>query len=964
MELELQINGVIKSLEVAPHESLLTVLRREGYWSVKHGCESGECGACTVLVDGLPRPSCVTLAAQTGGCSLTTVESLGHGHKLHPLQEAFIDTGAVQCGFCTPGMLLSASALLKRNPNPSEEEVREALSGNLCRCTGYVKPVRAVLRAAAVLRGEKVIPLSCPIGDDPVQTWTPDRVSQEQHQGVNGSSAGTAIMVEARPAHALNVVGKAERNIDAVQLVTGKPAFTADIELRDMLYARILTSPHAHAIIRDIDVTEALALPGVHAVLTYKDVPRVPYTSAGQPWPEPSPHDQYALDQHVRFVGDRVAVVAAETPELVEQALRLITVDYEILPVLLDPRLATSVQAPCLHPEEDASGIHDAAHNIAASIQMDSGDAERGFGQAELIVESEYVVPQVQQVPLENHIAITYWDEQERLVVRSSTTVPYHVRRIIAPVIGLPLRRIRVMAPHVGGDFGVKQDVLIEDLCALLTITTHRPVRLEYTRAEEFSSSRSRHAQIIRMKTGVKRDGTLVANSMMVLANTGAYGMHALSVAHNTGFQTLSLYPCPNLHFEAQVVYTNLPPAGAFRGYGAPQGFFALESHLDEVARQLGMDALELRRKNLLKVGDTLSFVHEYGTGQEQVLQASGLAECLRIVEEKVQWKEKRGKGGTGRFRHGVGVALAMHAPANSGQDLAGARLTLNEDGSFHLSVGAVESGTGAGTLLAQVAAEVLGVRIEDIVVHTSDTDVAPFTSSASTYASIGAVKKAAEQAREQLLECAGQMLKSHPVQLSLQNGVISAPNGQSVTFSQVALHTLYVENQRQITATASWKSQQASPAFAVQGAEVEVDTESGIVRVMKAVSAIEAGCTLHPFIAEGQIEGGVAQALGYGISEELVYDSRGGLLTTNLSDYRILNTSDMPTMETYIVQTEDSSGPFGAKESAEISIAVMAPAVANAVADALGVRLRQLPLTPERVLRVLRAQTQARTGK
>jgi putative selenate reductase molybdopterin-binding subunit len=572
-------------------------------------------------------------------------------------------------------------------------------------------------------------------------------------------------------------------------------------------------------------------------------------------------------------------------------------------------------------------------------------------------------VPPVQQTPLESHIAITYWDENERLVVRSSTSVPYHVRRIIAPVIGLPPRRIRVVAPRVGGDFGAKQDVLIEDLCALLTIATHRPVRLEFTRAEELSS-RARHAQIIRMKTGVKRDGTLVANSMMVLANTGAYGMHALSASRNTGVQTLPLYPCANLRFESQVVYTNQPPAGSFRGYGAPQGFFALESHLDEVARQLGMDALELRRKNWLKFSDKVPLVREFGASKEQIIQSSGLGECLRIVEEKVQWREKRGKGGTGRFRHGVGVALAMHGPAISGQEIAGASLTLNEDGSFYLLVGVVDSGIGSDTLLAQIAAEVLGVHVEDIVVHASDTDVVPFTSATSAYASAGAVKKVAEQVREQLLEVAGQMLKSSPAQLLLQDRVIFAPNGQSVTISQIALHTLYVENQRQIMATASWLSQQASPAFAAQGAEVEVDTESGIVRIIKAISAIEAGCTLHPLLTEGQIEGGAAQALGYGISEELVYDARGALLTANLSDYRILNAPDMPVMETYIVQTEDPSGPFGAKDGADISVDVMAPAVANAVADALGVRLRQLPLTPERVLRVLRAQAQTRTEK
>lgn len=956
MELELNINGVIKSLEVAPNESLLTVLRREGYTSVKHGCESGECGACTILVDGLPRPSCVTLAAQVGGCSLSTVESLGNARKLHPLQEAFIDTGAIQCGFCTPGMLLSASALLKRNASPGEEEVREALAGNLCRCTGYARPVQAVLRAAAVMRGEQVMPLSRPTTNASAQTWEADRSSQEFAPGKGASQQATgtaATLVEARPT---SVAGQPEHRINAVKLATGKATFVDDIELRDMLYARILTSPHAHAVIREIDATEARALPGVHAVLTYKDVPRVAYTSAGQAWPEPGPHDQYALDNRVRFVGDRVAVVAAETPELAEQALRLIQVDYEVLPALLDPRLATSPQAPRIHPEAETYHIHDAEHNIAAYVHAEVGEIERGFGQAELVVEGEYVAPPVQHAPIEKHTVITYWDEDERLVVRSNSATPSHVRRIIAPVIGLPPRRIRVITPNIGGDFGGKQDVSIEDLCALLTITTNRPVHLELTRAEEFSS-RSRHAQVIRMKTGVKRDGTIVANSMAVLANTGAYGAHALTAPRDTGAQALSLYPCPHMRFEAQVVYTNQPPAGAFRGYGAPPGFFALESHLDEIARQLGMDALELRRKNWLKVGDRLALASKLNGSKEQSVKSCGLAECLRIVEEKVQWKEKHSKGGSGRFKRGVGVALAMHSPATLGQDLASASLKLNEDGSFHLLIGAVESESGASTLAAQVVAETLGVHIEEIVVQTSDTDAASFASGAGAYTSIGAARKAAELVRKQIMEVAGQMFNINPAQLTLRDRAISTPHGKSVTLSQVALHALYVEQQQQITATASWVSQQASPAFAAQGVEVEVDTETGVVHVIKIISAIEAGRVLNPVFAEGQIEGEVAQALGWGISEELVYDQRGSLLTANLSDYGILNALDIPGIETALVETEDPAGPCGAKDATEIAVDALAPALANAVTDALGVRLRQVPLTPERVLRALRAQ-------
>jgi putative selenate reductase molybdopterin-binding subunit len=990
MELELRINGLVKSLEVAPNESLMAVLRKEGYFSVKHGCETGECGACTVLVDGVPRPSCVTLAAQAGGCTLTTVESLGTARKLHPIQEAFVDTGAIQCGFCTPGMVLSAHALLERSPNPTEEEVRDALSGNLCRCTGYVKPVQAVLRAAAIMRGEQMAPISRPGLDESFQPWDPGRSPLEHAEhgaggrddesgfassgagggkdhptkGEDSSSGGTATLVDTRVSTDLSVVGKAERKVDAVKLVTGKPAFVDDIELRGMLYGRLLTSPHAHAVIREIDVSRARALPGVHAVLTYKDVPRIPYTTAGQSWPEPGPHDQYCLDYRVRFAGDRVAAVAAETPEIAEQALKLIEVDYEVLPALLDPRKAMDPGAPRLHPEPESYRIHDASRNIAAHLYAEVGDVERGFAESDLIVEGEYIVPQVQQTPIENHIVITYWDEDDRLVVRTSTQVPYHVRRIIAPLIGLPPRRIHVIKPRIGGGFGVKQEVLLEDICALLTIATNRPVKVEFTRAEEFRSSRSRHPQIIHMKTGVKRDGSMVANSMTLLANSGAYGTHAVTVQSNTGSKSLPIYPCPNIRFEANVVYTNLPPPGAFRGYGVPQGFFALESHMDEIARQLGMDALELRRKNWIKVGDENPLSKALGEGKEgyaQVIESCGLPQCLQIVEERVGWKEKHGKGGNGRFRRGVGVALAMHGTAIPGLDMGGASIKLNDDGSFNVLVGATDIGTGSDTVIAQIAAEVLGVHVEDIIMHSSDTDFTPFDkgayASSTTYISGGATKKAAEQVRAQILEVAGRMLKADPETLTIKDHVITAPNGQTVTVSQVALHSLHVENQQQIMATASWMSYNSPPPFAAQGAEVEVDTETGVVRVLKAISAVDAGRVINPITAEGQIEGASTQALGYAVCEEMVYDAQGALLTTNLSDYRIYSAPDMPVMETYIVETSDPFGPFGAKAIAEIPTDGMAPAVANAVADALGIRIRQIPLTPERVLRAIHAQ-------
>jgi putative selenate reductase molybdopterin-binding subunit len=735
-----------------------------------------------------------------------------------------------------------------------------------------------------------------------------------------------------------------------------------DIELRGMLYAGLLTSPHAHARIRTIDASKARALPGVHAVLTYKDIPRIPYTTAGQSWPEPGPHDQVSLDNVVRFVGDRVAVVAAETSEIAQRALDLIEVDYEVLPALLDSRRAMDPDAPRLHMEPDSYHIRDASRNLAARIEANIGDVDRGFAESDLVVEGEYIVPQVQQTPLEPHIVITYWDEDERLIVRTSTQVPFHVRRIIAPVIGLPPRRIRVIKPRIGGGFGVKQEVLIEDLAAHLTIATGRPVRLEYTRAQEFQSSRSRHPQILRMRTGVKRDGTIVANEMRVLANTGAYGTHALTVQSNTGSKSLPLYRSPNIRFIADVVYTNLPPPGAFRGYGVPQGIFALESHIDEVAKALGMDAIAFRQKNWIREGDENPLSVALGEGKEglvQVIQSCGLPQCIERGKAAIVWDAKRGKPGEGRVRRGVGVAIAMHGTAIAGLDMGAASIKMNDDGSFNVLVGATDLGTGSDTVLAQIGAEVLGVPVSDIIIYSSDTDFTPFDTgayaSSTTYISGGAVKKAAEQVREQICEVAGRMLNAPPALLRLENRRVYAPDGRSVSLSEVALRSLHVEFQHQIMATASMMTYDSPPPFAAQFAEVEVDTETGEVRVVKIVSAVDCGRAINPATAEGQIEGGATQALGYGVCEEMRYDEQGALLTTDFTSYHIFRADEMPAMETMLIETSDPYGPYGAKAVAEIPIDGVAPAIANAVADALGVRVHEAPITPERVWRVLR---------
>ncbi len=453
MELTLRVNGLDLDLEVPAGASLLAALRSAGFFGVKHGCETGECGACTVLLDGKPVNSCVMLAAQAEGHTLETIEGIGEhpeqGWKttagLHPLQQAFVETGAIQCGYCTPAQVLAAKQLLDRNPNPSEAEVRTALSGVLCRCTGYLKPVQAVLRAAAVLRGEATEPITGLGAPEPIvfpPDWFPEKGGDistgEVLPGLPGMVPQVLPRTQVMPrvqvspeTQAWHTVGRPEKKVDAVKLVQGKPAFTADIEPRGMLYAKVLHSPHAHARIKNIDASQALALPGVAAVLTWQDIPRVVYSTAGQSDPIPGPLDAFSLDRKVRFVGDRVAFVAAESMEIAEQALKLIEVEYELLPALLDPETAMQPAAPRLHDEPEYVNFADSdpSINLAAHIRIDIGDVEKGFAEADQIFTGEYDVPKVQQAHIEPHVVITYWDEDDRLVIRTSTQVPFHVRR-------------------------------------------------------------------------------------------------------------------------------------------------------------------------------------------------------------------------------------------------------------------------------------------------------------------------------------------------------------------------------------------------------------------------------------------------------------------------------------------------------------------------------------------------------
>jgi putative selenate reductase molybdopterin-binding subunit len=1003
VEITLNINQQDYPLNVPASERLLDTLRRLGFFSIKSGgCEKGECGACAILFDGRSVNSCTMLTAQAEGHAITTVESMGehpqHGWKLseglHVIQQAFVDTGAIQCGYCTPAMVLAAKALLMKKPDPTEAEVRDVLSGVLCRCTGYLKPVQAVLRAAAILRGEDVPPIDKPIDIG-------DALNLELDQEPSGAptpSDGTTLtetrvfpklkVVDARSP--MKTVGHGEPKVDAVKLVQGKPAFTADFEKRDLLVAKVLRSPHAHAMIKRIDTSQAEALEGVAAVLTWKDIPRVVYSTAGQSHPIPGPLDSFSLDKKVRFVGDRVAFVAAETLEIAEAALKLIEVDYEILPPILDSTRAMDENAPIIHDEPEYVNFDesDPSRNIAAELRIDIGDLDKGFAEADHIFEAEYEVPKVQQAHIEPHVVITYWDEDDRLVIRTSTQVPFHVRRQIAPVLDLPIKRIRVIKPRIGGGFGGKQEVLIEDVAAHLTIATGRPVIYEMTREEEFTASRTRHPMRIRMKTGVKKDGTITANEMTCLSDTGAYGCHALTVTGNTGHKAMALYVGdgpyrkePNIRFYADVVYTNTVPSGAYRGYGVPQGFWPVERHMETIARALALDPIDFRLKNALRPGEIHPFSKVWSEGREpmpETIYTIGLEECVQQGRMMIDWDKKFNNEtwhtvpGKKHLRKGIGVAMVMQGTAIPYLDMGGASIKMNDDGSFNLLVGATDLGTGSDTVLAQMAAETLGIPIDDILVYSSDTDFTPFDkgayASSTTYISGAATVKAAEKVAHRIRERASKMFAEKGLEVPagevlLEDRKAIAPSGDYLTLEEIALNALHEVDQEQIMGVASHMSPVAPPPFAAQFAEVTVDIESGMVTVDKLVMAVDSGVIINPVTASGQIEGGMTQSLGYAVSEEMVYDEKGRPREKSFEDYHIFRADEMPELSTIFVETFEPSHPFGAKAVAEIPMDGVAPAVGNAIVDACGASLTSIPALPEKIWRHLKGVSQEPEG-
>jgi putative selenate reductase molybdopterin-binding subunit len=744
-----------------------------------------------------------------------------------------------------------------------------------------------------------------------------------------------------------------------LKLATGRGAFADDLSLPGLLHARILRSPHAHARIVSIDTAAARSMPGVVAVFTHEDVPRVAVNPAPVGWPETGPRDAFLLDRKVRYVGDRVAVVAAEDPELAQRAGEAIRIEYELLRPVIDPEAALRPGAPVLHDEPDVEGILDARGNLAALVEAKAGDPARAFQEAERVLEATYRVPAVSASALEPGVALTWLDGDERLVVRSSTEAPFHVRRTLSALLGLPAGRIRVVQPHVGGRFGGKQDVRVEDLCALVTLRTGRPARLVLSGEEELTASPARREAVLRLRAGL-RERALTSLELRMVLSAGACAGRALSGLREAGAEALSLYRCPNLRFEGRAAYTNLAPAGGFRGVGAPQAHFALESFVDEIAVAIGEDPLEFRRRHHVKEGDPPSAIAEAIRGGPPLVEANGaLTAVIDAGARAIGW-ERRWKASPrpGSRRRGLGVAIGRHEPGLSGERAA-ASLRLNEDGSFTLRVSASDVGGGTDALLRQIAARTLAVPVERVVLGSSDTDESPFDPGGRPPAPAlagRAVEKAGEAVRTQLLVAGERLLGVSRDRLALDNGTVRGPEGRALTYSDLCLESLHARAAAPIEASASEEARQSPPAFAAAFAEVEVDAESGLVQIVKLVGAVDAGAPGAPRLVQAQLEGDLVQALGIALHERLPADAEGRVALRSLRDYGLATAIDTPELVA-IALAEDGDGPLGRCSPGDLLARAPVAAIANAVAHATGLRLRELPLSPDRVLAALPAE-------
>ena len=763
-------------------------------------------------------------------------------------------------------------------------------------------------------------------------------------------------------------VNKSIHKKEGIGLSIGKPAYTDDLAPQNALIVKVLRSPHAFARIISINTEKAEKLDKVKCVLTYKNVPRNIVTRAGQGYPEPSPRDKFILDEYVRYIGDEVAAIAAEDEETAILALKLIEVEYEVLEPVLDFENAVD-HASIIHTEKEAHEMFpigfQPSRNIAAEYNMSFGNMEETLLGCEYVVTETFYTQAQNHAAMETHSCFSYIDIQGRLNIVSSTQTPFHVRRIVAEALGFPINNIRVIKPRIGGGYGGKQALHGELLTSLVTIRTGKPAKLIYTREEVFEASYSRHPMRITVTIGSDKEANIKAIDMNILSNTGAYGEHALTVFMVAGSKTLPLYnKAAAVHFGGTVVYTNNTPAGAFRGYGAIQGNFALESTIDILAENIGIDSMKFRAKNMIREGEGSPIFKIMGEGTEgvdMVMESCKLETCMKRGLELCGWQEKfpRKQIGTNKIR-GIGGAIAMQGSGIPAIDMAAATIKLNDGGFFNLMVGATDIGTGSDTILAQIAAEVLEVSTDKIIVYSSDTDLTPFDcgayASSTTYVSGNAVKNAATKMKAQIEEAAAEKLGVTIEEVEMKDGVIWVKGSNvSITLSDLSTQLYYSHKQKQLLVCESFSGEVSPPPFMAGFAEVEIDTETGKVNLIDYTAVVDCGVTINPKLALIQVEGGLVQGIGMTLYEEVKYSEAGKLLTNNYLKYNLPTRNEINKLTVEFAESYEPTGPHGAKSVGEIGIDTPPAAIANAIYNAIGVRFRKLPITAEDILLALR---------
>lgn len=897
--MRLTVNGHEVDVDPRPGQCLRTLLRETEHFEVKKGCDAGDCGACSVLLDGEPVHSCLVPAVRVEGREVTTVSGLGTPDDLHPVQQRFVDAAGFQCGFCTAGMIVTASTFT----DDDLDDLPNRLKGNLCRCTGY----RSI--------------------DDALH----GRANVER---VEGPSCG-------RP----------QRAPAATRVVTGTEPYTLDTTVEGLLHVAVLGSPHTHARILSIDTSAAEALPGVHAVLTHRDAPATAYSTARHELREDDPDDTHLFDTVVRFRGQRVAAVVAESPGLAQQACGLIRVEYEELPFVLDPDEARSPGAPLLHAGKGPEArIADPGRNIVAELHGSTGDVDAAVASAAAVVRGRWQTHRVQHTHLETHGAIGWIDDDGRLVIRSSTQVPFLVRDELCHVFGLDRDRVRVFATRVGGGFGAKQEMLVEDVVAAAVLRTGRPVQWEFSRSDQLTVAPCRHPMRVDVTVAADADGTLTALAIDVLSDAGAYGNHSPGVMFHGCTESVAVYRCANKRVDAQAVYTNNRPSGAFRGYGLGQVIFAVESAMDELARELGMDPFELRRRNVVVPGDPLVAAHPEGA--DLTYGSYGLDQCLDLVERALGRSGGLPAPAGDHWRIGEGMALAMIATNPPNGHIAEASIELLPDGRYVARVGTAEFGNGTTTVHTQIAATALGTTPDRIVVRQSDTDVTTHDTgafgSSGTVVAAKALLAATQELRRRMTKAAAELTGTDPDRAE------PCADGVRCGDRLVTPGELLDAVGGRLRAEGRHGGLPRSLSFNVQAFRVAVDVRTGEVRILRSIQAADAGTVLNPEQCRGQVEGGAAQAIGVAMYEEILTDEQGEVTTTVLRNYHIPQYADLPRTEVYFADTYDELGPMGAKSMSEAPFNPVAPALANAVRDAIGVRPHELPLSRDRIWRLL----------